>query len=108
MSNVTRSEKVAALTFVGALAFAFTLALAFAGCEHGANIPFDPDFDVCAVEGVEECAPECDEEGAFQDGVDSVVCKTPDPDCPEDIDEDCEDDTHKNVHKHCRGEGHRK
>lgn len=117
-----------------------------AGCNdgrnHGSNIPIDgvggaggggfhcavicDGDDVCGVEGVEECFPDCDvcetcevcevniecdpdryDEG-FTDGVDSVVCETTDPTCEDDVDETCEEDAHKNAHKHCRGKGHRK
>lgn len=75
------------------------------GCEHGSLIPIDPDVDVCATEGVEDCCPDVSDryDEGFQDGVDSVVCET-----PEDEDETCEDDTHKVAHKNCRGKGHHK
>ena len=107
------------LCFVAAVAGLALLLVS--GCEHGSLHKLPPDVDVCDLEGVEECAPDCEVcldrdrylliiENAklygFKLGVESVVCETPDPDCEDDVDDDCEDDEHKNVHKNCRGRGH--
>lgn len=43
-----------------------------------------PGCDVCELEGVEECAPECDEEGAYVRGCHACIGKQcpPCPECP--------------------------
>ena len=90
---------------LGLLVLSFVVITTLAGCEHGANIPIDaPDFDVCAVEGVEDCCPV----------EEPVVCDTTEADELRDLlrrclatDDDDDSDTDKpKPHKHHRNCGH--
>lgn len=68
----------AAFAFI-LLAWVAIIASQLGGCEHGSLIPIDGvDVDVCAIEGVEECAPECDEGSAYRRGYSDALGNCPD------------------------------
>ncbi len=50
------------------------VSVALASCEHGALIPIDPDVDICAQEGVEDCCIDCE---VCEDCEVCVVCAPP-------------------------------
>lgn len=55
------------------------VAILLSGCEHGSLIPIDgEDVDVCAIVGVEECAPDCDEGSAYRRGYSDALGNCPD------------------------------
>lgn len=64
--QVKRGELTALFGFAGALLFILLLTWV-GGCEHGANIPID--VDPCMIPGVEECAPECEDNTHVLEGL---------------------------------------